>query len=309
MENKRASGGFTGTALGAVMTAIEGTHPEWFGNHPWILPLSLLVLLGSLLFWLTQYPWFQRMLGLGTHPAGEIDIAGAVEAASKNALAHVKSPEIAAPKKSRLKIIEARWGIEGINNPDVTHYLVEKQVADSFAEPISADLFRGFDPVGGNLNKKLKVRYSFDGREATVIRPEFAWLILPEDEFLKKQVEECRTFLGPLQFQLLDLAKRMQKMMMELPAPKPLDHATTSEETTAWMVRQAEWDQRIRYRYEGEFTDQINRLESSIGKDDLSLAHCLTEFNANTGRVMHPKDIEKLIHTLWDMARIIDGRS
>jgi hypothetical protein len=63
MDNKRASGGFVGTAIGAVMTVIQGAHPEWFGNHPWILPVALLVLLASLLFFLTQYPWFQRMLG------------------------------------------------------------------------------------------------------------------------------------------------------------------------------------------------------------------------------------------------------
>lgn len=75
MEHKRASSGFVGTTIGAVMTVIQSTHPEWFGNHPWVLPVSLLILLASLLFWLTQYGWFQALLGVGqraTHAAPPI---------------------------------------------------------------------------------------------------------------------------------------------------------------------------------------------------------------------------------------------
>ncbi len=58
--------------------------------------------------------------------------------------------------------------------------------------PSLADLFHGFDPVSGNPNKVLTVRYSFDGKEATITRPEYAWLILPEDKYLRDKVEACR---------------------------------------------------------------------------------------------------------------------
>lgn len=91
----------------------------------------------------------------------------------------------------RLKIIEAHYGVEGINDPDVTHYLLERLDGNAFAEPIGADLFHGFDPVSGK-HKQLKVRYSFDGREATITRPEYAMLILPEDTFLNEQLEKCQ---------------------------------------------------------------------------------------------------------------------
>jgi hypothetical protein len=92
---------------------------------------------------------------------------------------------------SRLKIIEAHFGVEGINDPDVTHYLLERLNGNSFAEPIGTDLFHGFDPVSGNPNKRLKVRYSFDGHESTITRPEYGLLVLPEDKFLKAQVGQC----------------------------------------------------------------------------------------------------------------------
>ena len=98
-----------------------------------------------------------------------------------------RAPKNAAP--SRLKIVEAHYGIEGINDPDVTHYLLERTRGEFFAETVGADLFHGFDPVAG-VPKRLKVRYSFDGREATIERPEYSWLILPEDLFLKNQISD-----------------------------------------------------------------------------------------------------------------------
>jgi hypothetical protein len=64
MENKRASGGFVGSMTGVALAALQATHPEWFGNHPWILPSALLLLFVSLLVWLTQYQWIQKLLGL-----------------------------------------------------------------------------------------------------------------------------------------------------------------------------------------------------------------------------------------------------
>lgn len=63
-HGKRVSGGFIGTATGSAMTAIQSIKPQWFGDHSWILPVSLLVLMVSLLYWLSQYRWFQYVLGI-----------------------------------------------------------------------------------------------------------------------------------------------------------------------------------------------------------------------------------------------------
>ena len=56
---------------------------------------------------------------------------------------------------------------------------------------VGADLFGGFQPITGLL-KRLKIRYTFDGEEATVVRREHELLVLPEDKFLKQQIEECQ---------------------------------------------------------------------------------------------------------------------
>lgn len=99
---------------------------------------------------------------------------------------------VSSPKPSRLKIIEAHYGVEGINNPDVTQYLLERLHGNSYAELVGPDLFHGLDPVGSNPNKKLTVRYSFDSKEAGIVRPEHEWLILPEDMFLRKLLDACQ---------------------------------------------------------------------------------------------------------------------
>jgi hypothetical protein len=173
MDAKRAIGGFCTFVGGAVVNIIQATQPNWFGNHAWILPASSVVLFVGLLVWLCQYRWVQKLLGIVQSPP--------VPPVAPHA--PVSKPP------NRLKIIEAHYGIEGINDPDVTHYLLERQHGDYFAEPIGADLFGGFDPVAG-APKRLKVRYALDGREATIERPEYNWMILPEDLFLKKQIDD-----------------------------------------------------------------------------------------------------------------------
>jgi hypothetical protein len=178
VDNRRTISGFVGASGGLVVSIIQTTHPEWLGNHPWILPCSLVLFLCALLLWLCQYSWAQKILGI-------------VQPSSQNS---IPSAEVTPVAKStaRLKIISAHWGVEGINNPDVTPYLLERLQCDSFAEPITADLFHGFDPLSGNQNKLLTVRYSFDGKEATITRPEYAWLILPEDTWLTDQLSKFK---------------------------------------------------------------------------------------------------------------------
>lgn len=173
MNAKRAIGGFCTFVGGAVVGILQATEPTWFGNHAWILPASFVVLLVGLLVWMCQYLWVQRLLGIVPairSPLTEPPLAG---------------------RSQRLKIIEAHYGIEGISDPDVTHHLVERLRGNSYAELVGADLFNGFDPVSGRV-KRLTVRYSFDGKESTVIRPENEWLILPEDMFLRKLLDVCR---------------------------------------------------------------------------------------------------------------------
>ena len=88
MENKRGSSGFIGTAVGVVMTIIQSTHPEWLGNHPWILPVSLLLLFIGLLFWLTQIPRVQKILGISF--GGHVDLPKTAPKKNDDEIAAIK---------------------------------------------------------------------------------------------------------------------------------------------------------------------------------------------------------------------------
>jgi hypothetical protein len=90
---------------------------------------------------------------------------------------------------NRLKIIEARYGIDGGPDPEVTKQYLEPRIGgDSLAGFVGADLFGAFQPVTGGLPKRVKIRYLFDGKESIVERPEHAMLVLPEDKFLLDQI-------------------------------------------------------------------------------------------------------------------------
>lgn len=92
--------------------------------------------------------------------------------------------------ESRLKIIEARYGIEGGPDPDVyEQYLKPRIQGDALVGFVGADLFGGFQPHIGPPPKRLKVRYRFDGEESMVVRGEGEMIVLPEDRFLNKQLE------------------------------------------------------------------------------------------------------------------------
>jgi hypothetical protein len=64
MDDRRAIGGFVGTLGGFVLSLIQTIHPEWLGNHPWILPVALVLLFCSGMLWLCQYRWAQALLGI-----------------------------------------------------------------------------------------------------------------------------------------------------------------------------------------------------------------------------------------------------
>jgi hypothetical protein len=304
MENKRGSSGFIGTSVGVAMTIIQSTHPEWFGNHPWILPVSLLLIFAGLLFWLTQIAWIQRLLGLSRAEVVHTNLASA-------------KPKI----RSRLKIISAHYGVEGISDPDVTHFLEERVYGNALAEPIGADLFHGLDPVDGK-NKRLKVHYSFDGREAMITRPQYAMLILPEDSFLTQQLDQIKqthqdemrrlevsnnaylsnaqearrqceeerrevlrqldetkgqlTILSPIQLEALALAKDLRDFLASLepfpddpkqePGESTVDHLTKFISVRA--EKQAKWGQKLMHGYANRgFGARITALMHRAGEE------------------------------------------
>lgn len=147
---------------------------------------------------------------------------------------------------SRLKILSANYGIEGINDPDVKHSLLKRLHGDAFAEPIGADLFDGLDPVSGK-EKRLTVRYSFDGKEATIVRPEGAWLILPEDTFLSKQVAELQREIQRVSSESMSIsvngvlvagpAAHAEERARQESAAKPLDSVLSLLQVDALNLR------------------------------------------------------------------------
>ncbi len=86
---------------------------------------------------------------------------------------------------SRLKIISAHYGVEGGPDDDVAEeYLRPRISGHALAGWVGADLFGPLDPAIGQ-HKRLKVHYSFEGRESIVERGENKLLVLPEDPLLK----------------------------------------------------------------------------------------------------------------------------
>lgn len=68
MDSKRVIGGFCAFCGGLIVNIIQGTHPDWFGNHTWILPASFVILVVGLLVWICQYSWTQKLLGIASAP-------------------------------------------------------------------------------------------------------------------------------------------------------------------------------------------------------------------------------------------------
>lgn len=63
MKKRKSAGGLLGT--GSIMlTIIQSIHPEWLGNHPWVLPASLSLFVLSLLIFSIQFSWVQWLLGV-----------------------------------------------------------------------------------------------------------------------------------------------------------------------------------------------------------------------------------------------------
>lgn len=180
MDAKRAVGGFCTFVGGTVVNIIQATQPSWFGNHAWILPASSVVLFVGLLVWLCQYRWAQRVLGIVQSQKLKEQVSAPSSPHSSEAIL----------RPSRLEIIESRYGIDGGPDPEVTEQYIKPRIyRDTLVGFVGADLFGGFQPHIGPPPKRLKVRYRFDGEESMVVRGEGEMIVLPEDRFLKKQLE------------------------------------------------------------------------------------------------------------------------
>lgn len=98
---------------------------------------------------------------------------------------HLKLPT----SPSKLVIHSAYFGVEGGPDEDVAEkYLRPRILGHALAGWVGADLFGALDPAIG-VPKRLKVRYSYEGREAIIERRENELLVLPEDPQLKQAAQ------------------------------------------------------------------------------------------------------------------------
>lgn len=82
MAHKRTFG--LGTIASIVLTVIQATHPQWLGNHPWILPFALVCLGISAILFLLQFGWAQKLAGVApVTPALELPAVAPIRAKSE----------------------------------------------------------------------------------------------------------------------------------------------------------------------------------------------------------------------------------
>jgi hypothetical protein len=112
-------------------------------------------------------------------------IVGAILNFARRGKKHKERPLEPSPDRpSRLRIISSYYGVEGGRDEEVTEtYLRPRIRGDALVAWVGADLFGAYQPVFGL--KRLKVHYSFEGKDATIVREENQLLVLPEDPYLK----------------------------------------------------------------------------------------------------------------------------
>ncbi|MGA3131087.1 MAG: hypothetical protein ABSD59_09825 [Terracidiphilus sp.] len=161
------------TGIATYAAKMVATHVNSLSQYGW--PLGLII--AGLLMYVAEF--IRASLG---NPRGK----------SGEAIAATVQPN---RPDNRLQIISAHYGVEGDHDADVAENFIKPRVhGHALAGWVGADLFGGFQPVIGR-EKRVKVRYSFDGIEATVERPEHALLVLPEDKFLKERIDILRNVL------------------------------------------------------------------------------------------------------------------
>jgi len=228
---------------------------------------------------------------------------------------HLKSP----PPSGGLKIISAKWGIEGMSVFDVTSEVLERQRGDSFSERVMLGLFHGRDPVK-KKTKFLTVRYSFDGREATITRPEYSWLILPENTFLEnqlnalqKELHQVSSLFSPLQTETLNLIRGLSALLRSYPVPQKADFGFNKKEQrfgstdqiAAWGNAKWAMEEKLRAKYALDFqlkaTTLYHRLVTETGINDRNL-ESLAKGEGKTEDILSLVDaLRKVVFTLEDL--------
>jgi len=175
-------------------------------------------------------------------------------------------------KPSRLKILSAYYGIDGGPDSDVADkYLRPRMVGDALAGWVGADLFGAFDPAIG-IYKRLKVRYSFEGREAVIERRESELLVLPEDPYLKKTTQTAvENLFSPLQIEAFQLAKELRGFLKEIgPHPEIMKENGQLDQRAA--VKYTEWSAKFISGYRGRFAPRVESFRVRVGQ--LGLTSC-----------------------------------
>jgi hypothetical protein len=204
---------------------------------------------------------------------------------------------------SRLKIISAYYGVDGGPDSDVADkYLRPRIVGDALAGWVGADLFGAFDPAIG-IYKRLKVRYSFEGREAIIERNESQLLVIPEDTYLKHLAEAghklCIQFPNegqkmdyeavwrrgsqsielflPLQMEAFQLSRELRLLVRNAgnkPRLDPNDYPHSAEGTAAysneWDNTAGLWVGKLTHRYALDYGPRVKQLVHKFGIEGLS---------------------------------------
>jgi len=153
----------------------------------------------------------------------------------------VISGDTGTSKASKLVIHSAVYGAGDATDVSVAHKL-NTATRDALAIPVNNNLISGDPDPAPNQPKRLKVTYSYgEMNPATILVPEYSWLILPQDPQIQRLASEVERLknqpkppsveilspnnlsLTPLQKDALQLSVDLLKFLKRLgppPAPK-----------------------------------------------------------------------------------------
>ncbi|MGA2135290.1 MAG: hypothetical protein ABSH50_23630, partial [Bryobacteraceae bacterium] len=164
---------------GLGVWVMQGDHP-WANTHMWFGPaLIAIAVVWPICVW--QWKHISRIFGIRIHVTwpGMVDTdPDAVNIA----------PAVIAPK-NKLTILSATWGVDNDHRVSVADEISAKP-RDGVAFVVNADAFGGRDPAEGDDHKYLEVEYKWgDEAPATIKREQRSWVVLPEDKYLRSQVD------------------------------------------------------------------------------------------------------------------------
>jgi hypothetical protein len=158
--------------------------------------------------------------------------------------------------ETTLKIVSAYYGTGPANDMSVTEFL-ESQIGNALSIWVGNNLIPNRpDPASGKA-KRLTVKYSFGNEETkSVVRDEYAHLVLPEDETTLVELTQLRKVVAPVvtpQRQLSESEFRMQQI------------ADSEFRSLAWAQRVG---LREIYRQPGQFVGVVSGNLSRLGFAD-----------------------------------------